>query len=279
MLIGKGMSILDNFNYRITGDDHLPKVVFLHGLMGFLNNWGSVTRRLSSKYQCLVYDQRGHGKSMKPLSGYHPKDFADDLFQILEALGWNSINLVGHSMGGRNALYFSYLHPHILKSLVIEDIGPEGDPDSYLYYENMLGVIPTPFSSKTEIKNYFEHRFATDFKTKENPKTIIPFLIANMEEKSDGKFDWKFSKQGIIDSVKQGRSEDSWPLIDHISVPTLYLRGENSQDLKKPVFEQVLLQNKLITGVEISDAGHWIHSDQPEVFTKELESFLDRINH
>lgn len=279
MLIGKGMSILDNFNYRITGEDHLPKVVFLHGLMGFLNNWGSVTRRLSSKYQCLVYDQRGHGKSMKPKSGYHPKDFADDLFQILEALNWTSINLVGHSMGGRNALYFSYLHPHSLKSLVIEDIGPEGNPDNYLYYQDMLGVIPTPFATKAQIQHYFEHQFAQDFKTKENPKTIIPFLIANLEEKSDGRYDWKFSKEGIIDSVKQGRSEDSWSLIHQISVPTLYLRGENSQDLKKSVFEQVLMQNKLITGVEISDAGHWIHSEQPEAFTKELESFLDRINH
>lgn len=103
--------------------------------------------------------------------------------------------------------------------------------------------------------------------------------MANLEKKPDGKYDWKFSKQGIIDSVKQGRSEDSWSLIDHIAVPTLYMRGENSKDLKKTVFEQVLLQNKLITGVEISDAGHWIHSDQPEVFAKELESFLDRINH
>lgn len=278
MLIGKGMSILDNFKYRITGEDHLPKVVFLHGLMGFLNNWGTVTRRLSGKYQCLVYDQRGHGKSVKPLSGYHPKDFADDLFQILEALNWTSINLVGHSMGGRNALYFSYLHSDRLKSLVIEDIGPEGDPDSYLYYQKMLGAIPTPFASRSEIKEFFDHRFEQEFASKENLKTIIPFLVANLEEKSDGQFDWKFSKEGIIDCVKQGRSEDSWALIDHISVPTLYMRGQNSKDLKKSVFEHVLQQNKLITGIEISDAGHWIHADQPEVFTRELETFLDGIN-
>jgi esterase len=247
--------------------------------MGFLNNWGSITRRLSSKYQCLVYDQRGHGKSMKPLTGYHPKDFADDLYQILQALNWSSINLVGHSMGGRNALYFSYLHPECLKSLVIEDIGPESDPDSYLYYQKMLDAIPTPFKSKADIQTFFEHRFAEVFATKENPKTITPFLMANLEEKPGGQFDWKFSKEGIIASVKQGRGDDSWPLIDQISVPTLYMRGQNSKDLPKSVFEQVLTKNSLINGVEISDAGHWIHSDQPEAFAKELETFLDRINH
>lgn len=273
------MSILDNFNYKVTGADHLPKVVFLHGLMGFLNNWGTITRRLSSKYQCLAYDQRGHGKSMKPLTGYHPRDFAEDLSLILKALKWDSINLVGHSMGGRNALFFSYLYPESLLSLTIEDIGPEGDPDSYLYYQKMLDAIPTPFANKTSIDSYFENRFALDFLTKENPKTIIPFLKANLEEKADGKYDWRFSKVGIIQSVKEGRGEDAWPLIDKISVPTLYMRGQNSKDLQKSVFNQVLSRNSLLTGVEISDAGHWIHSDQPDVFAKELETFLDRINH
>lgn len=272
------MSILEKFNYRVTGEDHLPKVVFLHGLMGFLNNWGSVTRRLSSKYQCLVYDQRGHGKSIKPASGYHPRDFAEDLNQILNALNWSSINLVGHSMGGRNALFFSYLYPERLVSLTIEDIGPEGDPGNFMYYQTMLDVIPTPFISKSDIQTYFDQKFALDFKTKENPKTIVPFLIANLEQKPDGFYDWKFSKTAIIDSVKQGRSEDAWPLIDKIAVPTLYMRGENSKDLSKSVFEQVLAKNALISGIEISDAGHWIHSDQPEIFTRELEEFLDRIN-
>lgn len=273
------MSILDNFNYRITGEDHLPKVVFLHGLMGFLNNWGSITRRLSSKYQCLVYDQRGHGKSIKPLSGYHPRDFAEDLFQILGALKWPNINLVGHSMGGRNALFFSYLYPERLISLTVEDIGPESDPDGFVYYQKMLDTIPTPFASRAEMVAYFENRFVLDFNSKESPQTIVPFLIANLEEKSDGRFNWRFSKEGIISSVKEGRGEDAWPLIEKISVPTLYLRGQNSKDLSKSVFDQVLSRNPLITGVEVSDAGHWIHSDQPEVFSKELESFLDGINH
>ncbi|MBL7543079.1 MAG: alpha/beta hydrolase [Bdellovibrionaceae bacterium] len=273
------MSYLSRFNIRVTGEAHLPKVVFLHGLMGFLNNWGSVTRRLSSKYQCLVYDQRGHGKSMKPDSGYHPKDFADDLHKILHELQWNSVNLVGHSMGGRNALYFSYLYPGSLKSLVIEDIGPDGNPDNYVYYQNMLDAIPTPFRDKAAIQNFFEHTFASVFTTKEHPKTIIPFLMANLEEKEGGLYDWKFSKQAIIDSVKLGRSENVWPLIEQISVPTLYMRGERSKDLEKSVYEHVLTKNSLITGVEISDAGHWIHSDQPEVFTETLEGFLDRINY
>lgn len=272
------MSILENFNYKITGDDHLPKLVFLHGLMGFLNNWGSITRRLSSKYQCLVYDQRGHGKSIKPESGYYPRDFAQDLSQILEALNWKSINLVGHSMGGRNALFFSYIHPEKLISLTIEDIGPEADPSNYLYYQKMLDAIPTPFLTRLDAQNYFNHQFELDFKTKESPKTIIPFLMANLEEKSNGAYDWKFSKTGIIDSVREGRSEDMWPIIEKISIPTLYMRGENSKDLSKTVFNQVLAKNTLITGVEISDAGHWIHFDQPDVFASQLEAFLDRIN-
>lgn len=216
---------------------------------------------------------------MKPLTGYHPKDFADDLYQILTELNWTSINLVGHSMGGRNALYFSYLYPHLLKSLVVEDISPVGEPGDLHYYQKMLGVIPTPFSSKSDVTSYFESQFVQDFASKDSAKSLVPFLMANIEEKSDGTFDWKFFKDGIFAAVEQGRSEDLWPLVDKISVPTLYMRGGNSKYLPKSVFEQVLAKNSLITGVEISDAGHWIHSDQPEAFTKNLESFLDGINH
>jgi len=48
--------------------------------------------------------------------------------KILDELQWQKVNLVGHSMGGRNALEFAHEHPERLQSLVIEDIGPEGTP-------------------------------------------------------------------------------------------------------------------------------------------------------
>ena len=86
------------------------KWVFLHGLMGYASNWRKVLSGLGTD-SYLAIDQRGHGRSFQPEQGYSAVDYAQDLRKITEELGWNRFVLVGHSMGGRNALAFAHLHP------------------------------------------------------------------------------------------------------------------------------------------------------------------------
>lgn len=267
------MSILDQINYRISGDPSLPKMVFLHGLMGFLNNWGTITREMSKSHCCLVFDQRGHGKSYKPANGYQPEDYAADLLQILQALGWKKVILVGHSMGGRNALCFAHLYPEKIEKLVIVDISPDLKAESALYFEQMLNVVPTPFENLEQAKKFFTEDFAKVFSSKEDVSVLSRFLFANLEPAADGTIDWKFSKSAIIESAKLGRSEVLWDWFQELKVPCLYVRGQKSKDLPLETFEKVLGINSSILGVQVSDAGHWVHSEQPELFLKELKKF------
>lgn len=119
------MGHLQQFHYKITGPPSGRPWVFLHGLMGYLHNWASVIRSLDATEKCLTYDQRGHGQSFKPAQGYAAKDYAEDLKLIIDELGFKKIILVGHSMGGRNALHFASAYPERIEKLVIEDIGPK----------------------------------------------------------------------------------------------------------------------------------------------------------
>src|SRR5690606_32763910 len=107
----------------------------------------------------LTYDQRGHGRSFKPESGYSPEDYANDLEKILNELGWERIHLVGHSMGGRNALSFASRFPQRVISLVIEDISPESNPGDVARYEKLLNRVPTPFQSKKDAKDFLLNDF------------------------------------------------------------------------------------------------------------------------
>lgn len=264
---------LDNFNYSILGTNSSKRVVFVHGLMAFGANFRKIANRLEADYQCLIYDQRGHGRSFKPESGYRPEDFAEDLNKITDELGWTEFHLVGHSMGGRNAIVFADLYPQKLRSLVIEDMGPDADPTNYLYYQNMLNVVPTPFESKEAVKNFFDNEFNRVFQAKE-PAVITSFLQANIEEKPDGKYDWRFSKQGIIDCVKEGHTTNRWREVEDFKMPVLLIRGEKSHVLKKETFDKMLQANSRITGVEIKGVGHWVHYEKYEEFTSELKQFL-----
>lgn len=271
---------LSNFNYSVLGTNEAQRVVFVHGLMAFSANWRKIASRLSDDYQCLIYDQRGHGRSFKPAQGYSPEDYAQDLNKMTDELGWTSFHLVGHSMGGRNSLVFADLFPQKVRTLTIEDMGPEADASAFQYYEKMLNYIPTPFMSKEEYKQFFTQDFEKNFKSKEAIAVLSSFLQANLEQVSEGpyagQYDWRFSKQAIVDTAKEGHTRDRWKEVSNLKMPVLLIRGENSHIFKRETFEKMLQANPRIQGVEIKQAGHWIHYEKYEEFTSILREFLGK---
>lgn len=253
------------------------KWIFLHGLMGYAINWRKIVTGLSGNDISLIFDQRGHGKSWKPEHGYAPEDYAEDLFRITEEIGWQKFVLVGHSMGGRNALMFAARHAEKLEKLIIEDIGPEAQTKATEYYENLLGAIPTPFPNKLKAKEFFMNDFLKRVKVRGNPETLGLYLYSNIIEQPDGTADWRFSKHAMIESVALGRAQDHWAEFRSIAVPTLVMRGADSQEFPREVFEKIPLTNPRVTAIEIPNAGHWIHYDQPEVFIRTIKQFAEEL--
>lgn len=268
------MSFLSNFHYSILGTNTQERVVFVHGLMAFAANWRKIANRLENNFQCLIYDQRGHGRSFKPDSGYSPEIFAEDLNKITDELGWGSFHLVGHSMGGRNAMVFAHMFPHKVRTLTIEDMSPESDFTMKGYYENMLTHIPTPFANKAAVKEFFDSEFKKSFQAKEPPAVLSTFLQANLEEKADGTYDWRFSKQAVIEITHEGHLKDRWLEVSSFKMPVLLIRGEKSHILKQETYEKMLAVNPNITGVEFAGAGHWVHYEKFEEFVQAFRQFI-----
>lgn len=267
-------SYLSQFNYQILGPENGRRWVFLHGLMGYGLNWRSIAKGLEATEQVLIFDQRGHGKSFKPLTGYAPEDFADDLDLIVQELNWDKFILVGHSMGGRNALSYAHKFPEKIEKLIIEDIGPEGNPSAPDYYRWLLGLVPTPFVNKLRAKEFFMNEFKPLIKGKvENPDTLGQYFYSNIIEMPDGQADWRFSKEAILSAVLQGRAKDQWSELRSLPMDTLIVRGETSKELSHEVFVKMSVSNPRVSGVEIPNAGHWVHSDQPQLFLGTIRKF------
>src|SRR5262249_49515748 len=150
------------------------------------NNWLKITPAFQNEFHILTFDQRGHGRSFHPPSGYHPRDYAQDLKHILDELGWNSSALVGHSMGGRNAMEFACHFSQRVKALVIEDIGPEADFAAFERIERLLSLVPTPFRSRAEAKDFFDNQYPQEIAFYPQPEVVSRFLLANIEQKPDG---------------------------------------------------------------------------------------------
>lgn len=268
------MPTLSDFNYKIYGPSQGRKWVFLHGLMGFLNNWRTIITHLEATECCLTFDQRGHGRSFKPESGFDPEDYANDLKLILDELGWDQVVLVGHSMGGKNALNFGSRFPERLLKLVIEDISPASEVDGWKYYADLLGIVPVPFKSRTEAREFFQGEFKAKVKSRNSIDVISAYLYANMVDQPDGQVSWRFSPEAIISSAKMARATDHWDEVKALQTPTLWVRGADSKELNREDYEKILSMNRVISGVEVAGAGHWVHSEQALSFVTEIRHFV-----
>ena len=267
-------SYLDNFHFQVRGNESRPKLVFLHGLLGSGMNWSTIAKHFLEDFHVLTFDQRGHGRSFHPPTGYAPEDYAEDLRRILDELAWERVFLVGHSMGGRNAVRFTDFYPQRVEKLVIEDIGPNVVVESEQRIETILKNIPVPFKDKGAARMFFQNDFHVIFSDRPDILTLKDFLYSNLTSGAGG-VTWRFSVPGILQTVREAHQNARWQDFIEIKVPTLLIRGENSQELPVDVFQELLRRNSQIQGLEIPQAGHWVHSDQPDAFVRALHNYLN----
>ncbi|KAF7126187.1 hypothetical protein CNMCM5793_002609 [Aspergillus hiratsukae] len=119
-----------NLNYEIHGTGPV-KLVWIMGLNAVLKDWKRQTKYFGhlngSKYSCLVFDNRGVGRSDKPTCFYSTSEMARDVVDLVSSLGWidlkapatRSIHVIGASMGGMIAQELATLIPDRLASLTL----------------------------------------------------------------------------------------------------------------------------------------------------------------
>ena len=108
-----------NLYYEIHGS-HGEPILLIQGVGVIGNGWKPQVDGLASRHSLLHYDNRGFGKSTNtskaPLT---IEQFADDAAALIEAAGWSSCHVVGHSMGGVIAQRLALRHPTVVRSLIL----------------------------------------------------------------------------------------------------------------------------------------------------------------
>lgn len=87
-----------------------PRIVLVHSLALDRSLWSGVVAALDGRADLLTYDCRGHGRSGKPQGPYTTEQFADDLADLLDHVGWSRTAVAGCSMGGCVAQHFAARH-------------------------------------------------------------------------------------------------------------------------------------------------------------------------
>jgi len=103
--------------YAIYGQGEEP-VILLHGGAGNADHWANQVPALAERFQVIVVDSRGHGRSTRDGRPLSYALMADDLLELMNALHLERPSLVGWSDGGAVALDFALRHPQRVRRLV-----------------------------------------------------------------------------------------------------------------------------------------------------------------
>jgi pimeloyl-ACP methyl ester carboxylesterase len=245
------------------GEGRRP-LLLLHGFTGNAHAWDTLSIALQPHFHVYALDQRGHGDS-DPADTYNAKVAFDDLTGVTAQLGLTSLVLVGLSMGGRNAMYFTAQRPEAVQQLVVVDIGPEISTRA-----SQAPAGPPEPDTWESIEQAARHLHRA------NPLPGIHYyrwvVAHSLRQRPDGALVWAWHP-----SVKLRRSTgdiDWWAIVRAIRPPTLLLRGEHSPVLDREVAERMVKELPRGTFVEIPQAVHTLHEDNPEAVLTALREFL-----
>lgn len=250
--------------YKIYGTGQ--PVIILHGLFGMGDNWRTIAKKMESRYQCILVDLRNHGRSSHD-TVMNIQSMTEDLLELLHGLQIEKAILIGHSLGGKVAMQFALDHPDKVDKLIIVDIAPKHYPPQHdEVIEAIESVDPASWEDREDGEKVLK-RFLG------NNSSVVQFLMKNLSRLPGGGFEWKANMPVLISSYSQ--LVDSILSTEPFNGPVLFVRGENSGyilDEDFPEIQEIFPHASLMT---VPKAGHWVHADAPEPFTKAVLSFLE----
>jgi pimeloyl-ACP methyl ester carboxylesterase len=248
-------------------------LVVVHGLYGSSDNWINIGKRLAEKHTVYMIDQRNHGRS--PFANSHTfNDMRDDLAEFFKKHNIEKATILGHSMGGKAAMWFALDFPEKVEKLVIADIAPKDylllkeDSQFYLHQNILLAMQEIDFSkikSRNDVDDFMVQKI--------DDVNIRQFLLKNVaKDKINHQYKWRVNAEvlydhldEIVSGVNKNWFEDRIPVT---SYPVIFIRGMKSKYIlpeDEPMIKEIYPDSKII---DITDAGHWLHAEQPELFMK-----------
>ena len=256
-------STATNLFYNEYGDGH--PLIILHGLLGASGNWHTLSRTVFSDYfRVLTVDQRNHGRSFHSDRHDYPA-MAEDLWHFLDDLQIESTYLLGHSMGGKAAMYAALAFPDRIDQLIVVDMAPKEYPP---YHASIIEALQALDPSDYDRREAIDDTLAASIES----YPIRQFLLKNLDYDGE-QYTWKMNLDAIAthyDTINQGVDTDRT-----FEGPTLFIRGATSDYITDEDVPQIRANFPQAEVVTIEGAGHWVHADAPEAFAEVVIDFLE----
>jgi proline iminopeptidase len=251
---------------------------------------------LARHHRLIFIDERGSGRSqgLEDRSGYTVENMAEDVEAVRHALGLGKITLLGHSYGGALAQAYALKYQSNLSHLILGSTWSSTRALNEVFVrmkQNLSPEVRQRIDSLESVglfghgRDYEKNRYTSDYMVAAWGEGYFPYLYQNRPDPNydplqNGKMSWELYREMwgehgefVVDGNL--KSVEYTDRLNTIKVPTLILVGDHDEcdpSLAEAIHQKIA-GSKL---VRFPKAGHMTFVDQPEMFTKAVESFLAR---
>lgn len=258
---------VNGLEYHLETDGSGTPLMMLHGFMGSSASWDSIQSGLAKRFQLIMPDLPGHGKTTftPQLERYQMPTIAYDLATMMSA---ERFHLLGYSMGGRLALYFAIHYPHRIGKLILIS----GSPG--------LATV-----AERAQRQHVDDALADRMDDQPIEQVIdeweqLPLWQASRLEPSARQQlrlqRLQHNPQGLAMSLRgmgTGIQPSLWEQLSQLQLPTLLIVGQN--DRKFVHISQEMIQQLPNASIEIiPDVGHSVHLEAPTETVARILRFL-----
>jgi pimeloyl-ACP methyl ester carboxylesterase len=241
-------------------------MLMLHGFRGHAHWWDFVAPWFAKDYRVIAIDFGGMGDSSARLE-YTRADFVSEVHGALTMIGPKDVTLVGHSFGGRIAVFAAHAYPQLLQRTIIIDtnIGFSDQPLRTRFTHRPKKVYPDLATACARF------RFVPD----EPPilPSIMQHLALHSIKRQGEGFVWKFDDKPIGKTMGDQVAEGD--LLQEIQLPVDYIAGELSEVVPPALADRIGKALRNGRGpIVIPAAHHHVPVNQPLALVAAMRALL-----
>jgi pimeloyl-ACP methyl ester carboxylesterase len=252
-----------------------PVIVFVHGWGGSSRYWRSTGWALRDRFDYLLYDLRGFGRSSLPGGtfplGYELEEYAEDLAVLLERLNLNKVYLCAHSMGASIATLFVNRYTALTEKVILTCNGIFEYDDKAFAAFHKFGAYVVKFRPPWLLKipladKIFIARFLyRAINKKDSIAFLEDFLLA----------DYEAALGTIYTSVNERAVKIMPQEFAKVQVPTLMISGEKDKIIPAQMGKEAAQLNEKINYIEIPGTAHFPMLEDSPTYLKIVNEFLE----
>jgi pimeloyl-ACP methyl ester carboxylesterase len=197
-------------------------LLFLHGLASSSHMIDLAAPPLIEKFHVVAYDQRGHGESSKPSSGYGFESMTEDAAAVILQLGLEGPVALGHSWGANVVLELGVRHPELVSTLILVDGGFMSMRDGMDWKTTRQMLAPPPIIGM-HIDEYLSMMRGFMSEQLDVTPEVEAVFRSLMRVDSEGRIRPRLSRANHLRILHALWEQDAPALLARLTVPTLIL--------------------------------------------------------